>query len=267
MEVVHQQGNHPVTARGAVVFPLGGSLRAASSPTLFVSFQYNRYAIPEETGDGVYDLLHLVPWVVIGWIDPFGYGLHIVAIALIETGGILLRRIERMLPGRKIFPLAVHPDRPSKLDQTRIDRRFRPGGEEILFIDLLEFGGNRGLPGLKGMGRTPVKNDAADDAGMGFGDEEGGARCHRFRINPDRIRVERKSPGRRFIEHEEKGGPEALIPVPLGMGGKVSPTGGPVADQFVVLCRGGCPGDGRSGRRSTGRHRGHRHNQRGSYGE
>ena len=90
------------------------------------------------------------------------------------------------------------------------------------------------------MGWTPVENDTADDAGMGFSDEKGGARCHRFRINSDRISVERKGSGRRFIEHEEKGGSEALILVPLRMGGQMSPMGGPVANQFIVLCRGRC---------------------------
>ena len=124
-----------------------------------------------------------------------------------------------MFPHGKIFPLAVHKDGPAKLDQAGVDRRFGPRGKEALFAHLLDFGGNRGLPGLKGMGMAAIENDVADDTGVGFGNEKGGAGGHRFRVDPDRIGVEGKSSRRRFIEHEEKGGPEALVLVPFRMSG------------------------------------------------
>jgi len=69
------------------------------------------------------------------------------------------------------------------------------------------------------MGRTPVEDDAADDAGVGFGDEEGvpgvtdSGSIRIGYVSSGRVRRSIVSLSRRM------GGPEPLMPCATGMGG------------------------------------------------
>ena len=92
------------------------------------------------------------------------------------------------------------------------------------------------------MGLATVKEDMADDPGMGFRHKEQRSRCDRISRNADGIGVEREGSRPRLPKDVEKGSTETFVPLPLRVRWKMLPLRGPVAHQFAVRC-GRCSGE------------------------
>src|SRR3970040_1195958 len=103
MEVIHQKDDISIPAWGAVVFPEVRAFRTIPLATSFKALPNNQDSFLKIVGNGVDDLIRLLPGIIFLWINPLGYGVHKAGIALIECGSILLLRIERMVFRGEIF--------------------------------------------------------------------------------------------------------------------------------------------------------------------